>query len=31
LTGLDRHVEEAAQNLGAGRWTTFRRVTLPLM
>ena len=31
LIGFDRSVEEAAQNLGAGPWTTFRRVTLPLI
>ena len=29
LAGLDRAIEEAAQSLGADRWTTFRRVTLP--
>lgn len=29
LAGFDRSIEEAAQNLGAGPWTTFRRVTLP--
>ena len=29
LAGLDRSIEEAAQNLGANRWVTFRRVTLP--
>ncbi len=29
LAGMDRAVEEAAQSLGANRFTTFRRVTLP--
>ena len=29
LAGFDRTIEEAAQNLGANRWTTFRRITLP--
>ena len=29
LSGLDRAIEEAAQSLGANRWVTFRRVTLP--
>jgi iron(III) transport system permease protein len=28
---LDPAVEEAAASLGAGRWATFRRVTLPLL
>jgi len=27
---LDRSYEEAAQTLGASRWTTFRRIVLPL-
>ena len=29
LVGFDRTLEEAAMNLGADRWTTFRRITLP--
>jgi putative spermidine/putrescine transport system permease protein len=29
LAGVDRTIEEAAQNLGANPWTTFWRVTLP--
>ncbi len=28
---LDRSIEKAAYDLGAGPWTTFRRVTLPLI
>ena len=31
MTGLDRSIEQAALSLGASRWTTFRRITLPLM
>ncbi len=31
LRGSDARYEEAAATLGAGRWTTFRRVTLPLV
>lgn len=31
LVGFDRSLEEAARNLGAGPWTTFRRVTLPII
>ncbi len=31
LSGYDLAVEEAAQDLGAGPWTTFYRVTLPLI
>lgn len=30
LKGIDTQLEEAAQLLGAGRWRTFREVTLPL-
>ena len=29
LVGFDRHLEEAAMDLGANEWTTFRKVTLP--
>jgi spermidine/putrescine transport system permease protein len=28
---LDRYIEEAARDLGAGPWTTFRLVTLPMI
>jgi molybdate transport system permease protein len=31
LRGADSRYEEAAATLGAGRWTTFTRVTLPLI
>jgi spermidine/putrescine transport system permease protein len=31
LIGFDRSLEEAAQDLGANAWTTFWRVTLPLI
>jgi spermidine/putrescine transport system permease protein len=31
LTGFDRSVEEAAMDLGANEWATFRRVTLPII
>jgi molybdate transport system permease protein len=31
LRGADVRYEEAAATLGAGRWTAFRRVTLPLV
>ncbi len=30
MTRLDPSIKEAAQDLGAGWWTTFRRITLPL-
>jgi molybdate transport system permease protein len=31
LRSMDRRYEDAARTLGAGRWTVFRRVTLPLV
>jgi len=31
LTNLDTTIEEAARNLGASAWTTFRRITLPAL
>lgn len=31
LSGMDLHIEEAAMDLGANGWTTFRKVTLPLI
>lgn len=31
LAGFDRRLEEAAQDLGANEWTTFKRITLPLL
>jgi spermidine/putrescine transport system permease protein len=30
LVGFDRHLEEAAMDLGANEWLTFAKVTLPL-
>jgi spermidine/putrescine transport system permease protein len=30
LVGFDRHLEEAAMDLGANEWMTFQKVTLPL-
>jgi spermidine/putrescine transport system permease protein len=30
LVSFDRHLEEAAMDLGANEWTTFQKVTLPL-
>ena len=31
LAGSDASIEQAARSLGAGRWTVFRRITLPLV
>ena len=31
LIGFDRHLEEAAMDLGANEWTTFRKITFPLL
>jgi spermidine/putrescine transport system permease protein len=31
LEGMDRHIEEAAMDLGATEWGTFRKVTLPMI
>ena len=31
LEGMDRHIEEAAMDLGATEWTTFRKVTFPMI
>lgn len=31
LVGFDRSLEEAARSLGANRWTTFRKITLPII
>ncbi|MGI8830877.1 MAG: ABC transporter permease [Candidatus Limnocylindria bacterium] len=31
IAGFDRHLEEAAMDLGADEWTTFRKITFPLI
>jgi spermidine/putrescine transport system permease protein len=31
LEGMDRHIEEAAMDLGATEWATLRRVTFPMI
>jgi spermidine/putrescine transport system permease protein len=31
IAGFDRRLEEAAMDLYAGEWTTFRRITLPMI
>jgi len=31
LAEMDKSLEEAAADLGAGAWTTFRRITLPIL
>jgi spermidine/putrescine transport system permease protein len=31
LYGFDRHLEEAAMDLGANEWTTFWKVTFPII
>ncbi len=31
VTGMPRDAEQAAETLGASRWTVFRRITLPLI
>jgi spermidine/putrescine transport system permease protein len=28
---MDRHIEEAAMDLGATEWATFRKITLPMI
>src|SRR4051794_7482501 len=31
LAGMDTHIEEAAMDLGANEWTTFRKITFPMI